>query len=51
MTNIKLTLLAAAAFGAVSADGASALPFSNSMPADRHRFRLGLVARAEPERI
>lgn len=32
MTNIKLTLLAAAAFGAASVGGASALPFSNSTP-------------------
>jgi hypothetical protein len=32
MTNIKLTLLAAAAFGVVSIGGASALPFSNSTP-------------------
>jgi hypothetical protein len=32
MTNIKLTLLAAAAFGAASIGGASALPFSNSTP-------------------
>ena len=32
MTNLKLTLLAAASIGAVSIGGASALPFSSSTP-------------------